>query len=500
MSIRKIALAGCLLGAVSMGCKKSFLDINQNPNSVTEEKITSELITPNALENSGTATAVQGLFQRWMGYQSNSGSFSLVEEEVTYNITTSFGSVGAFWNAYYNTLYDFRVVETKAPAEGLPFYAGIAKTMKARLFQDLVDIYGNVPYSQAFQTDVYHTPVYDKAQDIYKDLQVVLDSAVEIFKAKAVPLNAGTVDIMFKGNAQKWIKFANTIKLRLLIRQSEVAGFDPGAELAKITANGGVLMSGETAAVNPNYENAVGKQNPYYASYGLTPTGTKASESVRANAYLINIYKSNSDPRLARVYLPAQTPTNPLDPYVGTFYGAAPNTAFGGAQTSYIGPGLAGSATQSQWITTSVESMFLYAEAVARGWFAGDPKLAYQNAVRESFIWLGVPFAVSAADEYMADNASANWEEAGASVSERVRFIVYQKYIALAGINALEAWNDYRRLGVPANPPLSVTPGRLGSDLPARLPYPIAEYVTNAANVQGEGSVNIFSSKIFWDL
>jgi hypothetical protein len=199
------------------------------------------------------------------------------------------------------------------------------------------------------------------------------------------------------------------------------------------------------------------------------------------------------------VYLPAQTPANASDPYVGTFYGAAPNTAFGGAQTSYIGPGLAGSATQSQWVTTSVESMFLYAEAVARGWFAGDPKEAYQNAVRESFIWLGVPSAITAANTYMTSNASANWDNAGTTVAQRARFIVYQKYIALAGINALEAWNDYRRLGVPVNPPLSVTPGRLGTGLPVRLPYPIAEYVTNATNVQSGGSINIFTSKIFWD-
>ncbi|HZH96508.1 MAG TPA: SusD/RagB family nutrient-binding outer membrane lipoprotein, partial [Flavisolibacter sp.] len=143
MKLKNIVSLIAVVSMVGVGCKKSFVDINQNPNAVTEDKITSELIIPNALENSGSATAIQGLFQRWMGYHSNSGSFSLVEEEVTYNITTSFGSVGTFWNAYFNTLYDFRVIETKAPTEGFPFYAGIAKTMKARLYQDLVDIYGN---------------------------------------------------------------------------------------------------------------------------------------------------------------------------------------------------------------------------------------------------------------------------------------------------------------------------------------------------------------------
>ena len=63
------------------------------------------------------------------------------------------------------------------------------------------------------------------------------------------------------------------MKLRLLIRQSEVAGFDPSGEMAKIVANGGVLTAGESIAVNPGYSNDVNKQNPFYSGYGWSPTG-----------------------------------------------------------------------------------------------------------------------------------------------------------------------------------------------------------------------------------
>ncbi|MGZ5287308.1 MAG: SusD/RagB family nutrient-binding outer membrane lipoprotein, partial [Flavisolibacter sp.] len=99
----------------------------------------------------------------------------------------------------------------------------------------------------------------------------------------------------------------------------------------------------------------------------------------------------------------------------------------------------------------------------------------------------------------MANVTTANWANAGATMMDRVRFIVYQKYLSLAGINPLEAWSDYRRLGVPANLPLSVDPGRIGTGLPVRLLYPTQEYAVNRQNVEAEGNINQFNSRIFWD-
>ena len=489
-----------LLIIVCSSCKKSFFDINQNPNQVTEDKIISELILPSALHSSGNTIRMYAFLNRWMGYWSNNATFSLVEEEVTYNLTTSFASFGNIWNSYYDALFDLNTIEKKAPAEGEDFYAGIAKVMKARLFQDLVDQFGNVPYSEVFKKEIA-TPKYDKGVDIYNDLQKVLDSAIAIFQNKPVPARAATVDIMFKGNAQLWIKFANTLKLKLLINQSEIPGFSPTAELAKITTNGGVLMSGQSANVNPGYQNAVNQQSPFFAVFGFTVNGTIAAEPIRANNYLLTIYKQTSDPRLTRVFKAAEAPANPADPYIGTDYGSSPNAALKGQLTSYIGPGLSTSSSQNQWVTTSVESMFLYAEAVARGWLSGDAQAAYKNAVRESFTWLGVPNAVASADSYMAANAIADWANAGTSIAQQTRFIAYQKYIAMAGLNPLEGWNIYRRLGVPTNAPLSFHPNRLGNgSLPIRLLYPSAEYAVNADNVLAEGTINQFTSKVFWDL
>ncbi|MBC7888829.1 MAG: SusD/RagB family nutrient-binding outer membrane lipoprotein [Ferruginibacter sp.] len=495
MKTIKIILFTALIVAGSLGCKKGFLDINKNPNNVTESSITPELILPNAMHGVGVQTALgYGFLNNWIGYWSPSGSYSPSTEESTYNITTTFGD--AKFNAINNVLFDLDNVEKRSAAANKPYYRAIGMVLKAHLFQNLVDIYGNVPYTQAFDPAIA-SPAYDKAEDIYANLQVKLDTAVSLFLKNPVPLDAKTIDIIYGGNATLWVKFANTLKLRLLIRQSKVNA-SPTAELAKISTNGGVLMSGETVDVNPSYINDVNKQSPFYGTYGKQPSGVDANEYYRANNYILGILKDNGDTRIGRFFAPAASPTSPSNVYVGTTYGAPPDDAVNGTHTSNIGPGLAGSATQAQWILTSVESMFLYAEAVARGWLAGDAKTAYENAVKESFIWLGVPSAGTAADTYLTTAVIGKWANRGSTPDSVIAFITTQKYIALTGINPLEAWSDYRRLGTqPKSGATSVNPARISAVLPVRLLYPSSEIAVNGANVPK--SINQFTSTIFWD-
>lgn len=474
-------------------CKKGYLDINKDPNRVTDDNITPELIFPQAAHAAGARQA-SGNFQfleNWMGYWAQSGDFAIQQDETTYNVDFTFGD--ALWQNQYNVLFDLNQVKTKAQAKSDSVLAGASMVLSAKLFQDLVDIYGNIPYSQAFKNDQYTQPAYDKAADIYTALQQSLDSA--IIYLKATPRSSfATVDIVNGGNTTLWIKFANTIKLRMLIRQSQVPGFNPATEIQKIINNGGVLHEGESIDVNPGYVNAANKQSPFYANYGLTPTGAEASTSTRANAYFVNLLTSTSDPRLARFFKP---PTAG-GPITGTVYGLAAGNPVGSA-SSAMGPGLAGSASQNQWIFPSFESMFLEAEAIARGWMPGDARAAYEAAVRESFVWLGVPNAVTAANNYMASQAIADWDNAGATPLSQAKFIAYQKYIALAGIDPLESWSDQRRLNmIPNTGYISVNPGRLSNTLPVRLLYPQSEYTTNAANVNAQGPQNQFTSKIFW--
>jgi hypothetical protein len=487
-------------------CKKGWLDINDNPNNPTDDNITPELIF-----NRGAVASAQrqvsGNFRflnSWVGYMSASGDFAIVQDETTYNVDFSFSD--PIWLNHYDVLFDLYQAKTKAVASGDLVLAGASMVLAAKLWQELVDIYGSIPYREAFQSNVTRTPDYTPAREIYDDLQKVLDTAKTYISGTA-KLNfnqyIGAViriggETLGSGDVEdkqaNWIKFANTLKLRLLIRQSEVAGFNPATEIAKITVNSelNILREGETVAANPGFVNEDNKQSPFYANYGFTPTGSDGNTSTRANNYIVNVLRGNNDPRLTRYFAPVSGNV------VGTTFGLATGNP-GGAASSKFGPGIMASATQDAWILPSFLSLFLEAEAIARGWTPGVAQTAYENAVRESFVWLGVPDASNEADDYLANAPSADWANAGATPIAQARFIAYQKYLALVGIDALEAWSDIRRLNmITDNGYITVNPGRISNTLPVRLLYPQSEYTTNSSNVNAEGAINLFTSKIFW--
>lgn len=502
--LNKILVGALAVAFVALtGCKKDFLDVNNDPNRGTDENITADLLFPQAADLAGGQLTIGnlGFAEKWMGYFAANGDFARDQTETSYGIDFNFGNT--LWANYYNALFDLYLAKQKALADGNNVLAGASMILSAKLFQEVVDIWGNVPYSQAFQETKYPLPAYDKAQDIYADLQKTLDTAIG-YMGTPGPLSFTSVDVVNHGDQTKWIKFANTLKLRLLIRQSNVSGFNPSAEIAKIKgANGtlNILREGETVSVNPGYTNQLNKQSPFFATYGYTATGNKAITSTSANDYIISILSATEDPRIERFFQSVS------GNFVGAVYGDEPGNNPPGNQASYFGPGLIGDnfstgagASQDQWLIPSFESLFFRAEAIARGWVTGDgdAKTAYEDAVKESFVWLKVPNARDTAAFYMANTDIANWDNAGTSVKDRVDFIAFQKYIALCGIDPLEAWSDQRRLKFLPDGYLSVNPGRVANTLPVRLLYPQTEYTTNGDNVKQQGSINQFTSKLFW--
>ncbi len=488
---------------VFTSCQKNFLNVNKDPNRVTDDNITPELIFTQAevavgdravggtAADAGVKLPLQ-FAQNWIGYMAANGDFARDEQETSYGIDFTFGNT--LWQDYYNTLFDLHLAKSKALVNGGDtVLAGAAMVLSAKLFQELVDLYGNIPYSQAFQSAKYSHPAYDKAQDVYTSLQAGLDTAIGYLKQTAAG-SFKAADVINHGDRNKWILFANTLKLRLLIRQSQVPGFDPSAEIAKIISNGGVLWAGQSISVNPGYSNQVNKQSPFYANYGYTATGTLSATSDNANLYIINILSSSNDPRISRFFAPVG------GNFVGDQYGDLTGNIPAGNQSSYFGPALIGSASQDQWIFPSFESMFLYAEAVARGWIPNNhnAQAAYEAAVKESFTWLGVPSADSAATAYMNNNNIANWANAGSTPASQAKFIVFQKYIADVGIAPLESYADQLRLNFLPPGYISLNTARVSNTLPVRLLYPQSEYTTNAVSVLAEGKINAFTSKLFW--
>jgi hypothetical protein len=492
-----------LAGIVFTGCSKNYLNVNNDPNRVTDANVTAELIFPQAEATvGGRAASGNFLFlDHWIGYFAQNGTFAPQQNEITYNIDFSFGN--ALFVNHFDVLFDLHQCQVKGLAGGDTALAGASMVLAAKLWQELVDLYGDIPYSQTFQVAKITSPAYDKAQDIYNDLQKKLDTAIN-YLSLTPPNKFGTADIIAHGNTNEWILLANTLKLRLLIRQSEISGFNPSADIAKILAKGGVLMAGQSVGVNPGYSNQAGKQNPFYANFGFTPTGVQSTTADDANVYIITKLKTNNDPRLGRFFYPVGFKGSA---FAGAQFGDLQANIPLGTALSYFGPGLIGNpgsggdvtagpgSSQNQWIVPSYESMFWYAEAVARGWITGNAQNAYNAAVRESFAWLGVT-DTAAENSYLA--GAGAWP--GGSGLAADKFIATQKYYALVGIDPLEAFSDIRRLGIlPDNGYISVAPGKLSNNIPVRLLYPQSEYTSNSTNVLKEGTISPFTSKIFWD-
>jgi hypothetical protein len=501
-----IILLTAVAGLSITGCKKGFLDINNNPNEAVESNMTPNLILPNALNRTAGRIANQyGWLNHYVGYWAPSGSFSSNTQETTYNLTTGFQA--AQWTGIYDNLYDYHFMQLKAEALGQDFYAGVAKIMKSLLFQRLVDMYGNVPYSKAFDLVGNIKPAYDQAATIYADLLVQITDGINLIKNADINENPkiATADIMFAGNANLWAKFGNTLKLRILIHQSQMAGFNPAAAITTIQNEGsGFLGTGQSADVNPGYLSD--KPADFWASYMYNVTGTGTVNTFeRAQEFVLNEFRTQFDPRIAYFFKPVTSTAFPPGTFRGVLYGLPPQTSnsedrlsnIGGAPTA-SGPavGLGKAFNMRAWILTSVESMFLQAEAIQRGWIAGDPKTSYENAVRESFRWLAIPNADASFAAYMAANVGnpkVDWNAA----TNKIALIIWQKYYALTGIDPLETWTDKRRLNI-IPIPLSVAPGTTATTIPIRLQYPQAEYDYNTENVVAQGTINHFTTKIFW--
>ncbi len=501
-----------VLGLIGMtGCKKSDFDINKNPNNPTDSTITYNLILPAALQNTSYLVETNWAWlQNWMSFWARSGTYAPNVTEESYQITTNFGT--GIWDNAYSNNFNYEIMQQKAKQAGATFYEGVARIMKAHNFQILVDVYNNVPYFEALKGNANPTPVYDKGLDIYKDLFRQIDTAITLIQATNADLNVDytTNDLVFGGDITKWVKFGNTLKLRLLVHLYQVPGFDFASEIAKIDATGvGYLASGESAQINPGFNST--KPNPFYRTYVRDETATATAGSVysKANAYAVGYYNYNGDVRLSRFYTAGNQGQR------GVIYGLPPAAENVAATLSAVsGPGLVASASSSAWIMTSVESLFLQAEARERGIITSGSSAEelLTLAIEESFIWLGLTGADG--DAYILKNAGypdVDYLAEGGGVYT----IISQKWFALNAIAPFEVWTDYRRVdesatvnhfvygelvGYDPGPAISVAPQNAESEIPVRLLYPQNEYNYNSPGVTPEGTITPYSPKIFWDI
>lgn len=486
--------AAALVLAMAAGCKKGTFDINAaNPN--LPSSVSPQYVLSASLNASAYAMYNYNLdpCQFYMGYWAYSGDYGVSSSSLDYN--TNNGQYTGNWDNVYETMANYKLIQTESTDPINANFGGIATIMLAFHFGRIVDMYNNIPFTDALQGGTINYPAYTDAATVYTDCIHMLDSGVALIKGAAPTANnPAAYDIMFQGNMANWILFGNTVKLKMLLALTQWSG-GPALIQSELSGLGAsdFLAAGNDAGVNPTYTNAsTAQQNPLWQNVGFNPTNSpyEGNELDRACTYAVNFYSATNDPRIALFYLP-----NSANIVKGRAFGSTNSGAEHNAVISAVGDGILKAPTQTAYILPAFESLFLQAEAAQRGYISGSAATYFQTAVSESFRLMGVPSPTTAAATYTAQSdIRVNYT----SSSNPLETIILQKWAANNMFDPLESWNDWRRLGYPSDLPISVYPGTIATHIPYRVLYPLSESNYNSVNLAAQGSINILTSKIFW--
>lgn len=511
--MKKILLYTLVASAVMTGCQK-YIDVNTNPNKATVTQ--ANYVFANALNSSARVQAggmhITG--GSWTGQYGHSTSFTGGGQEKTYIFTNNDFN---YFDGPYDNLADYQYVIDHAAADGFPHLIGPSMIMQVYMFQKLVDMYGNIPYSEALFGTKFVTPKYDDAATIYQALTAKLTAAVTLINSTTFPANE-TSDIYFNASKTRWKQFANTLKLRLIVRRSNVSGYNAATDIATISADGFIDAP---VLSNPGYVKSQGKLNQYYQNYGFNENDAPTGDFRKMGAPIVDWLKNSSDVfRLSRICSAIGDPNNDLFSLSPTDYKGVP---LGGAGTPYLSSAVSamgrmvvkkGDATRSLVLMSDAEAYFLRAEAVQRGWLAGSAQSLYEEGVRRSFQLCANTYAPSIATATVAQaNSAANAYLSGgllqadwAASPDKLKAIWVQKWVALCNIDGSEVWAEYRRTNSPTNTNGNLPTGQTAQSVatsqtqPLRLYYPLRESNVNTANVPLTGTTYVFNTRIFWDI
>lgn len=506
MKLKSLITIG-LVALLSTACNESYLDINTNPNTLPTAS--PNFVFTNALNTSAAnMVSPNETGSYWSGQWTQSNGYIISTTTFAYNFTN--GDFN-YWDGYYDNLQDYQFVINNADTYNQKFLKGPAKVMKALLVQQLVDMYGNVPYSDALKGVESLAPKFDDQKAVYESLITLLDEAIVDIKANTFASAFTSADIIFKGNTSKWAKFANSLKMRILMRQARVSGRDAyiKGEINKIVTEGSGFITGEEVGVGGSgfFLATAGKLNPVYDRWGYDANGAKRALNnyPRLTQYLVNNLKTSNDTlRLKRlgyaiggegatagVSAKAEIAAN----YVGVPFGAS--SGYLPAGSSALGPSLLvkGEYNRPYILLTAAEVQLHLAEAKQRYSdvnLPGTAKSYFEEGMKQSFRAFGAnpvgadAFKGSKIDNYDFD-ASTN----------KLNAIAIQKWIALCNFNGLDAWSEYRKTGLPVTPQSIQVPD---TKRPVRFFYPNTESGSNSANVTAQGTIDAFGTRLFWDV
>ncbi len=457
-------------------CTKNFEDFNtdtKRPADVSGESLFSNAVKSLA-DQLSTPNVNLNIFNLWAQYWTE----TTYTDEANYDIINRTIADNTFRAIYRDVLSDLSAAKQLISEEevaGLNTQAAIDNKLRVidmvevYCYQVLVDIFGNIPYSEAVNIDDI-TPVYDDGSTIYKNMIDRVKADVSGM-TPADGTNFGSADFIYSGDADMWVKFGNSLLVKLGIT---IADVDAGT--AKSTIEGayqGAFASHDDDALFP-YQGSSPNTNQIYAELVLTGR----NDFVGANT-LVDKMNSLSDPRLSSYF------TQIDGEYVGGDYGeSSPYSQYSHVAEHIKDPTFPG------FFMTYDQVLFYLAEAAARGMSVGGSAAdLYDEAISSSFeLWNS-----GDASSYISSPGVAydqgNWK----------KLIGTQSWIAFY-TRGLEGWTQWRRFDEPT---FNVAPSISSeNEIPVRFTYPINEQTLNRANREAAADAiggDALTTPIFWD-
>jgi len=512
-------------------CTKNFDSMNTNPNQATEAMMATDNLKTGAffsqmernvvLFKDGTNLSsdyqiAQGLTSdiysgyvaptgTWYGGVHN-GSYYFILPWIERTFTSGFASVMPAWQA----------IKTAADAQGLPAVTALATIVKVEAMHRVTDAYGPIPYNNYGSGTLQNN--YSAQQDVYTKFFSELDSAINVLTPYAQGNPNATLlasyDYIYGGNVVNWIKFANTLRLRLAMRIVYANATLAQTEAEKSIANPfGVITSANDRAQIQH--SAITYFHPLY-EIAYTFNAGEARMSATMDAYM-NGY---ADPRLGVYFTKASD-----GKYHGVRQGIITTTWTPYTAATISSFNINTTTTPIVWITAA-ESYFLRAEGALRGWnMGGLAQDFYNQGINASFLENGlqstdaatysanstaVPAAFTDNSGQSGNNAAAPstitiaWN-ASATMETNLERIITQKWLAMYP-DGPEGWAEFRRTGYPKVLPVVVnnSNGTINTTKEVRrIPFPQSEYNNNAAGVRTGvtllGGADGGGTTLWWD-
>ncbi|HEX7240851.1 MAG TPA: SusD/RagB family nutrient-binding outer membrane lipoprotein [Longimicrobiaceae bacterium] len=481
VSVLALALA---VGA----CDEGLTELNENPNNPSDA-------TPDVLLRASLQTAVGG---NWgalnvMNVMNHAGLWVQHVAQIQYSDEDAYqpraDNFQNFWDAMYGgPLKDFQVIVEKTQASKDTRQEAVGLIMKSWAFGQLTDVYGDVPYKEAFKGEEgKFTPKFDPQKEIYDSLFMNLRRADQLLSA-AGNTGYGTADLIYgqdgASTTAEWQRFANSLRLRLAYHLVKV---DPARARAEFEAAvGRPIFTSNDHNAKLTYTGSSPNLNPAYTNWAVN-----GRDDHRVSATLVNMLETLHDPRLP-VY------ADPIDDdgesYVGYANGQEDNSV-GLSETSRIG--MAFRAADAPLVLMNfAEVQFLRAEAARLGWNAGTTAAAaYTSGVRASLEQHGGDDITEADITAYLAQPTVNYN----TVANKGRAIAIQKWLALY-MQGIEAWTNWRITGYPQIAP---GPAARPGGVPRRYEYPGLEQSVNKANVEEaiarQGGAGLQTGRVWWD-